>query len=76
MGNLTKIVFVLAVILIFPIIIHQAFAYTIAYEPIGYKLKQNPTICAIEPSDPNLSYKEIEKLFDQTRIAVSELSKN
>jgi len=72
LGNLTKIVFVLAVILIFPIIIHQAFAYTIAYEPIGYKLKQNPTICAIEPSDPNLSYKEIEKLFDQTRIAVSE----
>ncbi len=72
LGNLTKIVFVLAVILIFPIIIHQAFAYTIEYEPIGYKLKQNPTICAIEPSDPNLSDKEIEKLFDQTRIAVSE----
>ena len=72
LGNLTKIVFVLAVILIFPIIIHQAFAYTIEYEPIGYKLKQNPTICAIEPSDPNLSDKEIEKLFDQTRITVSE----
>jgi len=70
--NLTKIVFVLAVILLFPIIIHQAFAYTIEYEPIGYKLKQNPTICAIEPSDPNLSDKEIEKLFDQTRISVSE----
>jgi len=72
LGNLTKIVFVLAVILIFPIIIHQAFAYTIEYEPIGYKLKQNPTICAIEPSDPNLSDKEIEKLFEQTRIAVGE----
>ena len=72
MGNLTKIVFVLGVILIFPIIIHQSFAYTIEYEPIGYKLKQNPTICAIEPSNPNLSDKEIEKLFDQTRIAVSE----
>jgi len=72
LGNLTKIVFVLAVILIFPIIIHQAFAYTIEYEPIGYKLKKNPTICAIEPSDPNLSDKEIEKLFDQTRITVSE----
>ena len=72
MGNLTKIVFVLGVILIFPIIIHQSFAYTIEYESIGYKLKQNPTICAIEPSNPNLSDKEIEKLFDQTRIAVSE----
>jgi len=72
LGNLTKIVFVLAVILILPIIVHQAFAYTIEFEPIGYKLKQNPTICAIEPSDPNLSDKEIEKLFDQTRIAVGE----
>jgi len=52
--------------------LQQTFGYTINYEPIGYKLKQNPIICAIEPSDPNLSDKEIKKLFDQTRLAVSE----
>ena len=50
----------------------QAYAYTIEYESIGYKLKQKPTICAFEPSDPDLSDKEIEKLLTQTRYAASE----
>jgi len=50
----------------------QAYAYTIEYEPIGYKLKQKPTICAFEPSDPDLAKWEIEKLLEQTRIASSE----
>ena len=50
----------------------QAYAYTIEFEPIGFKSKQKPTICAFEPSDPDLSEKEIEKVLKQTRIASSE----
>jgi len=42
-------------------------AYTADYQPFGVKLKHHPTICALEPQDPELSNTEIEKLMEQAR---------
>ena len=50
----------------------SADAYTIEYEPIGVKLKQSPTICTLEPQNPELSDTEIEKLMEQARLGVLE----
>jgi len=50
----------------------SADAYTIEFEPIGVKLKQSPTICTLEPQNPELSDAEIEKLMEQARLGVLE----
>jgi len=50
----------------------QSSAYEVTYKPLGFEFEHSPTICAIEPQDPNLSSTQIEKLLDQARISTSE----
>ena len=47
-------------------------AFEVSYKPNGIKLGPNPTVCTIEPTDEDLSTKEIEKLMKQTKIGVDE----
>ncbi|WP_316506580.1 tetratricopeptide repeat protein [Nitrosopumilus sp.] len=47
-------------------------AFEVSYKPNGIKLGPNPTVCTIEPTEADLSSKEIEKLMTQTRLAVDE----
>ncbi len=73
MNKSNAMLFVFAGFISFSLMVsNYALAYTIEYESIGYKLKQNPTICAIIPDDPDLSDKGIEKLLKQTKVAASE----
>ncbi len=50
----------------------QAFAYEVTYKPIGFEFNHSPTICALEPQDPNLPSNEIEKLLELARLGVAE----
>ena len=50
----------------------QAFAYEVTYKPIGFEFDHSPTICALEPQDPNLSSNEIEKFLELARHGVVE----
>ena len=47
-------------------------AFEVSYKPNGIKLEPNPTVCTIEPTEADLSSKEIEKLMKQTKLAVDE----
>ena len=50
----------------------QSSAYEVTFKPLGFEFEHSPTICALEPQDPNLSSTQIEKLLDQARISTSE----
>jgi len=50
----------------------QAFAFEVSYKPNGIKLGLNPTVCTVEPTDSDLTSKEVEKLMKQTKLAVDE----
>ena len=50
----------------------QAFAYEVTYKPIGFEFDHSPTICALEPQDPNLSSNEIENFLELARHGVVE----
>jgi len=50
----------------------QAFAYEVYYETIGFEFDHSPTICALEPQDPNLKSNKIKKLLNQARLGVAE----
>ena len=64
---------VLASIVLFSF--QSAFAYTVTYEKWGSILKENPTVCIIEPDYQNsqiLSESWAKRLMDGTRISVDE----
>jgi len=50
----------------------ESFAYEVTYDPTGFTLKDNPTICVVNPSSYDLSEKEIEKLLKQTKLSSDE----
>lgn len=50
----------------------QAFAFEVSYKPNGIKLGLNPTVCTVEPTDYDLTSREVEKLMKQTKLAVDE----
>ena len=55
-----------------PLVILPAHAYEISYDYNGTKLDENPIICTIQPDDPELTEKEIERMMDQAKYAISE----
>ena len=50
----------------------EGFAFEVSYKPNGIKLGPNPVVCIMEPTDEDLSTKEIEKLMKQTKIGIDE----
>ena len=50
----------------------EGFAFEVSYKPNGIKLGPNPVVCTMEPTDEDLSTKEIEKLMKQTKIGIDE----
>lgn len=60
------------IILVFSLGINQSFAVDIIYEPNGVTLRNNPTVCSIQPDDPNLTKNELEKFSIQTGSAIDD----
>ena len=52
--------------------VSYAFAAGIIYEPNELVVRNNPTVCSIQPLDPDLTKKQIEKFATQSRVSVSE----
>jgi len=50
----------------------ESFAYEITYDPTGFTLKDNPTMCTVKPTSQDLSPKEIEKLMIQAKLSSDE----
>lgn len=50
----------------------EVFAYEVSYKPNGIKLDPSPTVCTVEPTESDLSTKDVEKLMKQTKLAVDE----
>jgi tetratricopeptide (TPR) repeat protein len=50
----------------------EALAFEVSYKPNGIKLGPDPTVCTIEPTESDLTSKEVEKLMKQTKLAVDE----
>ncbi|MDH3341393.1 MAG: tetratricopeptide repeat protein [Nitrosopumilus sp.] len=50
----------------------EALAFEVSYKPNGIKLAPDPTVCTIEPTESDLTSKEVEKLMKQTKLAVDE----
>ena len=74
-NNTLKILFLSLVIVISTLVYmdaSQVSAFEISYKPNGIKLEPDPTVCTIEPTEADLSPKEIEKLMTQTKSAVRE----
>lgn len=51
---------------------NQASGAGINYEPNELVVRNNPTVCSIQPLDPNLTNNQIEKFGTQSRTSVSE----
>ena len=51
---------------------NQAIAAEIKYEPNGVVVRNNPTICSIQPIDLALSKNELDKFSTQTSSSVDE----
>jgi hypothetical protein len=52
--------------------VNQVFAAEIKYDPNKIVLRNNPTVCSIQPLDPDLTKNEIEKFAEQSRASISE----
>ena len=50
----------------------ESFAEKIKYEPNKMVVRNNPTVCSIEPLDPDLTKNQIEKFATQSKVSVSE----
>jgi tetratricopeptide (TPR) repeat protein len=57
------------VVLVTTLGVSQAFAYEITYEQWGSLLKNNPTICAIQPSFDDLENWEMERFMKQSKLS-------
>ncbi|HEV2192549.1 MAG TPA: hypothetical protein VGR54_02895 [Nitrosopumilaceae archaeon] len=63
----------LATLVISNFIIYQnAFAYTISFNPLPPLLTRVPTLCAVEPNDPNLSNGQLSLIMEETQNRVLE----
>ena len=60
------------VVLVSTLGVNHAFAAGIIYEPNEIVVRGNPTVCSINPLDPDLTEKQIEKFASQSRFSVSE----
>ena len=60
------------VVIISTLGVNQAFASEITYEPNEVIVRNNPTICSIQPIDPDLTKNELEKFPTQTRSSIDE----
>lgn len=52
--------------------VNNAFAEGIIYEPNELVVRNNPTVCSIQPLDPDLTEKQIEKFSTQSRASATE----
>lgn len=50
----------------------QSYAYETTFETTGYVLKNNPTICAIEPSVEGLEQWQVDRFIEQSKISSDE----
>lgn len=62
----------LLIVIVSSLGVNSAFSAEIKYEPNGVELRHNPTICSIQPVDPDLTKNELEKFDTQTQSAIDE----
>jgi len=68
-----KMVLVTVLVLtVFTIGVNQSFASEIKYEFNGLMVRNNPTICSIQPIDKDLTENQLEKFSSQTKYSISE----
>jgi hypothetical protein len=60
------------IVLVPTLVINQTFAAEITYDPNGVTVRNNPTVCSIQPNDPDLTKNELEKFSTQTRSSIDE----
>ena len=60
------------VVIISTLGVNQAFAAEITYEPNEVIVRNNPTVCSIQPIDPDLTKNELEKFPTQTKSSIDE----
>ena len=60
------------VLLVSTLGVNSAFAAEIKYDPNEVVIRNNPTVCSIQPLDPDLTKNQIEKFATQSRVSVSE----
>ena len=60
------------VILVATLGVNDASAAGINYDPNEVVVRNNPTVCSIQPLDPDLTKNQIEKFATQSRVSVSE----
>ena len=63
---------VLVLFALIPSVIVPVYAYEVSYDYNGTKLDENPRICTIQPDDPELTEKQVERIMEQSRHAISE----
>lgn len=67
-----KVLVTVFVFAIFTIGVNQAFGSEIKYEFNGVMVRNNPTICSIQPIDNDLTEIQLEKFSAQTKYSISE----
>jgi hypothetical protein len=60
------------VVLVSTMSVSHAIAAEITYEPNGVEVRNNPTVCSIQPIDSDLSKNELDKFSTQTRASIDE----
>ena len=60
------------VVLVSTMSVSHAIAAEITYEPNEVIVRNNPTVCSIQPIDSDLSKNELDKFSTQTRSSIDE----
>lgn len=60
------------VVLVSTLSVSHAIAAEITYEPNGVMVRNNPTVCSIQPIDSDLSKNELDKFSTQTRSSIDD----
>ena len=60
------------VVLVSTLGVNHAFAAEIKYDPNELVVRNNPTVCSIQPIDPDLTKNQIEKFAKQSRTTIQE----